>query len=912
MTSDISVDTTIHDDAMEMAIEAMFKIYSYPHSALIREYVANAVDEHITRGVAVPVEVNWDYLGVRDGRATYQIAITDHGGGMTPEVLSEVYTQIRLSGKREDENTTGGFGIGAKVGLAVSDEGFDVITSTGEQAAILRCRHVSQGRIRNDIDVIDPDGIPRGTTVKVTFAANQNQLADMAMMLMAMALASDVKIRMSGDLPPSFLYAPYVIETDSESPYACTVYPHGVLSGAHAPLSSGHLVTIATVRAYRARRLLPLSPEPIDRSYFSGDQFSNANVVYLNNTPYPLNYDNGNDNRLRFGLLDIPLEGVSIPRHREAINGVDLASVTSRSMNAHQAVVADLADEFSDEFTFGYADFQEATGGSPSSFIAYLMARSVNPSLAVHDFVSGDRGYHLDRVVSEKVAQKVLDDRSLSPDTTCDGLVIYTSPKEHKEAEKFLNRLPITRVSDISYRIVGQSSTDYSGPAPAAIIQVPDLPRDAFLTNTEVSRIRHNLKKMFPTTFLEARPAFIVRSVPDELVNLATVRRFLHSTRRCAPVEKDENDIRTTPHPYSGTASWGELTAKISRNGTASARRYIEITVDPVDLSLSTAEAMLSLDEVRGQLTAGDVLFLANSRKLSKRDPSAAVGIISSLQNFNTRWFDPAKAARFLAWSGIERVYLYADESSSSTARKAITDELMVRLDEMDQAHGEFENYLDDLAAEEVMSFKNCYTLAHIASAMGIAAPPTIASLVARSYESIGIKSAYPVTETLNVHGGYGELIYSKVRSLKKRRGPLFDVSERSGEKLVADVLKSDEAYRMLTVLCISERDYKVRPPELMDEITKSGGISELSAKLDGLTFSGRRAVVSSSDINTESEMFGEIRARIDDELSAARSQIAAMVSLLTAGEVTLQQIESAAEDEHAAYMATLEADESM
>lgn len=895
--SSFSVDTSINDDAMEMAIEAMFKIYTYPHSAVIREYLANAIDEHVTRGVTEPVEVVWKYLGLRDNNPTYQLSITDHGGGMTPEVLSEVYTQIRLSGKRDDENTTGGFGIGAKVGLAVSDEGFDVITSTGEQAAILRCRHVSQGRIRNDIDVIDAEGIPQGTTVKITFAADSDNVRDMQIMLAAMALASNVIIRTTEHTD---LFAPYVIDEGDEF----VVYPHGLIEGTHAPATNRHLTTIATARAYRAVRVTQINTDYYNR----GHQFADQNIVYLNNTPYPLRYTTQSPSaNAMFGVLDIPLEGVSVPRHREAINGVDTKALSDTMLEAHNTVTQSLAAALTDKVLAGFQGFRrEIAHANPIMYVRYLMAQTVNPDLTPQEFYNETTSTHLDDTIADNVVAAIIERQTALLDS-CDGLVIYSSQTHHRDAMGIHGKHPITRVSDVKQRLVDGYAASYSGPAPAAIICVPDLPTEADLIKTEVSRIRHNIRKAFPATFLIHRQAIIVRSVPEDLNNLMQIKRYAGSSRSIvAPAADDDNGERIVAEPYSGSISWEDLTAKIVRGSASNTRNYVEVTVDPADMSISIDHVEMSTAEVREQLTDGDVLFYTTSRKLNQRSRSGgsyAESVVSSLEDVRGRWFDGTKVAQFLAWHGIERAYIY-NEKASAAVRNDITNELMIRLDEMDQLNGEFAAHLDNMAAAEVAQYSSAYTLHFVATTLGISPTSRLISQAMEAYKCVGTDMNYALSDALNSDEEVGKTALSLAFDMTRRQGPLNAVSERVGTRLVNEVIGSDQAYGMAAKMHRQGIRFSICPPDVMEEIAASGGIdahAETMKELCNDTSHGRYSMFA---VNTGSSAFKRAKAFADSTVEDARKMMNSTISLLSGGEVTLEEIEAATLAEHAQWVA--------
>lgn len=94
--------------------------YSDPIGSICREVVSNCRDSHREAGKAeVPVEV--ELLEDELSNFKKQLVFRDFGVGLSPERINEVYTVYGESTKRNSNQFTGGFGLGAKTPFAYTD-----------------------------------------------------------------------------------------------------------------------------------------------------------------------------------------------------------------------------------------------------------------------------------------------------------------------------------------------------------------------------------------------------------------------------------------------------------------------------------------------------------------------------------------------------------------------------------------------------------------------------------------------------------------------------------------------------------------------------------------------------------------------------------------------------------------------
>lgn len=119
-TLDLSVDTS----GLVHLMKLLTNLYSSPRTAVLREYVSNAIDSHVKAGgVSRPIEVNVPDKFAR-GR---NLVVRDYGVGMSKADIVNVYSSYGNSTKRDNNDEIGGFGLGAKSALAISDR-FDVVS----------------------------------------------------------------------------------------------------------------------------------------------------------------------------------------------------------------------------------------------------------------------------------------------------------------------------------------------------------------------------------------------------------------------------------------------------------------------------------------------------------------------------------------------------------------------------------------------------------------------------------------------------------------------------------------------------------------------------------------------------------------------------------------------------------------
>lgn len=100
---------------MRIIMEVLTKLYSNPIRTLTQEYICNARDAHREVGQTKPIEIDVPT------RFNPVLKIRDFGPGLSPERVKNVFVYYGSSTKRETDEQTGGFGIGAKSAWAYTD-----------------------------------------------------------------------------------------------------------------------------------------------------------------------------------------------------------------------------------------------------------------------------------------------------------------------------------------------------------------------------------------------------------------------------------------------------------------------------------------------------------------------------------------------------------------------------------------------------------------------------------------------------------------------------------------------------------------------------------------------------------------------------------------------------------------------
>ncbi len=178
----------IADDALAHVIGVLTKLYSQPAWAVLREVVSNGLDAHSNDGIIEPVEIT---LPDPSKKNSFLI-VRDQGRGMTKDEISKIYKLYGASTKRADNRARGGFGLGAKSPLAITDK-FEVTSiSRGETIvdqngnAVQESNMLTEFYIEKDSQGLgqvyytkhEATNLPSGVEVRIPYGSYANEIAD--------------------------------------------------------------------------------------------------------------------------------------------------------------------------------------------------------------------------------------------------------------------------------------------------------------------------------------------------------------------------------------------------------------------------------------------------------------------------------------------------------------------------------------------------------------------------------------------------------------------------------------------------------------------------------------------------------------------------------------------------------------
>lgn len=150
------------------------KMYSNPILAICREISCNARDAHREIGKRnIPIQIS-----LPNNLSPY-FKIKDFGPGISPDRMTNIFIKYTASTKRNDNNQTGGFGLGAKTPFSYSDT-FSIETNVDGVAYVYSCgideTRVGKLMLMSEKKTSEPNGteiiIPVKTADFYTFSSS--------------------------------------------------------------------------------------------------------------------------------------------------------------------------------------------------------------------------------------------------------------------------------------------------------------------------------------------------------------------------------------------------------------------------------------------------------------------------------------------------------------------------------------------------------------------------------------------------------------------------------------------------------------------------------------------------------------------------------------------------------------------
>jgi len=153
----------IDKSSANIVMDMLAKLYYDPYAAVLREYVSNAYDANVEANADKPVEVHLPE------DSTPYLSIKDHGNGLDYLGIVSVFANFGTSTKRDTDNLIGGFGIGSKSGLAISDA-INVASVCNGLLNEFVLERTPKGIVTRFAKENEPTTDDSGTTVTINFA----------------------------------------------------------------------------------------------------------------------------------------------------------------------------------------------------------------------------------------------------------------------------------------------------------------------------------------------------------------------------------------------------------------------------------------------------------------------------------------------------------------------------------------------------------------------------------------------------------------------------------------------------------------------------------------------------------------------------------------------------------------------
>lgn len=168
-------NATLAEEGVDLIIRNLSNMYADPLTAVLREWVANAVDSVTTAHARGEIATTDGTITIAvPDESSPVLSVTDYGLGMDRNHVFDYALNYGRSSKRGDDTTAGKFGLGLKSGLALANQ--FVITSVrdGLMTNGFLSLGASDGGVENFCSPATPTDEPNHTTVQVTLDGHSN------------------------------------------------------------------------------------------------------------------------------------------------------------------------------------------------------------------------------------------------------------------------------------------------------------------------------------------------------------------------------------------------------------------------------------------------------------------------------------------------------------------------------------------------------------------------------------------------------------------------------------------------------------------------------------------------------------------------------------------------------------------
>lgn len=162
-------NATLAEEGVDLIIRNLSNMYADPLTAVLREWIANAVDSVTTAHARGEIDSTEGTITIAvPDESSPTLSVTDYGLGMDRAHVFDYALNYGRSSKRGDDTTVGKFGLGLKSGLALANQ--FVITSVrdGLMTNGFLSLGTDNGGVENFCSPATPTDEPNHTTVQVT------------------------------------------------------------------------------------------------------------------------------------------------------------------------------------------------------------------------------------------------------------------------------------------------------------------------------------------------------------------------------------------------------------------------------------------------------------------------------------------------------------------------------------------------------------------------------------------------------------------------------------------------------------------------------------------------------------------------------------------------------------------------
>ena len=161
------------EEGVDFIIRNLSTMYTDPLYAVLREWIANAVDSVTTAHARGEIDSIRDTIHITlPDHMNPTLTVTDYGLGMDREHVFNYALNYGRSSKRDDDITAGKFGLGLKSGLAVANQFTITSVRDGKQTMGFLSLGDADGGVENFCSEAQDVDLPNQTTMSVAVGDN--------------------------------------------------------------------------------------------------------------------------------------------------------------------------------------------------------------------------------------------------------------------------------------------------------------------------------------------------------------------------------------------------------------------------------------------------------------------------------------------------------------------------------------------------------------------------------------------------------------------------------------------------------------------------------------------------------------------------------------------------------------------